>query len=49
MIDCASPVVDDCSVAAAALAGLHAVGPATLRRLLAAWPDPRAAVQAEST
>ncbi len=39
-------VIDDASVAAAALAGLHSVGPATLRRLLQAWPDPRAAVAA---
>ncbi|MBK5288055.1 MAG: DNA-processing protein DprA [Acidimicrobiia bacterium] len=39
-------MTDDTAVAAAALAGLHAVGPATLRRLLTAWPDPRAAVRA---
>ncbi len=46
MIDCEPSVVDDRSVAAAALAGLHAVGPATLRRLLEAWPDPCAAIEA---
>lgn len=42
----AATTVDDADIAAAAIAGLHGVGPATLRRLLAAWPDPSDAIRA---